>query len=342
MKMSDDDLWYVMVLWQDNWVLGFWQHSRPVQPANSYQLILENWCKFVQMATFFTMFPLLKAVIYSAKHICWQNWRIATTASWRFSTVRDCALDLSSILFPSSPFFFATAVLSASIFLRWRFFEMVPLGIPQDNPVDGVVSFNGSNIYCNHLYLRMSDSESSGGLGHSDSLWRRKSGPDIQVSVFRKLWTETPLEAQSAGFRPLFVYLHCSNCDAALMVATRFATKVWNLEVSFFMYFSTDVLSVQAWWFKREFNLLSHHAIHPYSYSGCCEFHSGDGHRFQWNDSSFAHEEGTVNLMVLVHHSQVRDSAISIFASISREMKLRWDWVCKTIRFKTSSNLVVL
>ena len=47
----------------------------------------------------FTTFPLLKAVISSVKRVCWQNWRIATSASWRFSTERDCVLGLSVLFF---------------------------------------------------------------------------------------------------------------------------------------------------------------------------------------------------------------------------------------------------
>lgn len=60
-------------------------------------------------------------------------------------------------------------------------------------------------------------------------------------------------------------------------------------------------------WFERELELLTHHPIHPHSCSYYCKLQSTDGKRFDEINSSFAHEESTVNLMEFVRHSQVGD-----------------------------------
>lgn len=62
---------------------------------------------------------------------------------------------------------------------------------------------------------------------------------------------------------------------------------------------------------ERELKLLTHLLIYPHSYSGCCKLHSWDGNRLEGINSSFAHEESTMNLLVFVYHLQVEDSAIT-------------------------------
>lgn len=87
-----------------------------------------------------------------------------------------------------------------------------------------------------HFRVICSNTTSSG--------FRRNSGPSIHLR-FTRSSAFSPREASLAGFRNVGTYLHCAISKLSLMAVTLFATMVWNLQFSFFIYFRTDMLSVQ-------------------------------------------------------------------------------------------------
>lgn len=87
--------------------------------------------------------------------------------------------------------------------------------------------------------------DKSGFIGHFISGSTRNLGPDTQLSLFRKDSTLAPLEAKSAGLLDVFTYLHWDELVEVSISETRFTTNILNLDVSFLIYFNTEVLSVQ-------------------------------------------------------------------------------------------------
>lgn len=87
--------------------------------------------------------------------------------------------------------------------------------------------------------------ETSGSIGHPASGSTRNLGPDGQVKLFKKDSTLALLEAKSAGLLDVFTYLHCDRLGEVRTSVTQFAMNILNLDVSFLMFFNTEVLSVQ-------------------------------------------------------------------------------------------------
>ena len=85
----------------------------------------------------------------------------------------------------------------------------------------------------------------NGSLGHCSSGSNRKFGALIYFSSLTKLSAERPLEAWSAGFSFVLMYLHSLVWDPSWITANQLATKVWNLAVLFWIYLNTAILSVQ-------------------------------------------------------------------------------------------------
>lgn len=95
-----------------------------------------------------------------------------------------------------------------------------------------------------------SERDSTGFWCHSSSFLHRNVGPQIYSLHLTNVLALTLLDAMSAGFSLVLMYLHCDTMLVlmrvlALMKEILLARNMWNLVCLFAMYFKTDWISVQ-------------------------------------------------------------------------------------------------